>query len=126
MPVDHQQVRPGVIVVIEEGYTPTEISCHGPETGGSRHLGEGAISVVAIDIRCVVDEVRFREIDVPVAVIIARRGSHARLLAAVFTVGDTCFDAGVCERSVVIVAIKDACLRVHRNIGVGPPVIVRI
>src|SRR5262249_28948113 len=61
-----------------------------------------------------------------VAIVIADRRSHARLLTAVFIKGCTCRDRHIGKGSIVIVAIEDGGSAVAGDVDIGPAVFVEV
>ena len=57
------------------------------DSGFLRHVGEGAVSVVVIEVASIVGEVGFENVEPAVAVVIANRHAHASLLVSIVAVG---------------------------------------
>src|SRR5688572_28663980 len=62
VPIDDEQIRPRVVVVVQERDPPAKEPGDRAESGGSRHLCETSIAIVPVYVRRVIDEVGFREI----------------------------------------------------------------
>ena len=54
------------------------------QAGAHRHVGKRHLAQVAVERRRVVGEIGFKNVELAVAIVVARRGTHAGLLAAVF------------------------------------------
>ena len=124
VPIHQKQIRPRVIVIIDECDTPAEETSYRPESGLAGHFSETAVAIIPVNVRRVIDEVSLRQVDSPVAVVVSRGGTHAGLFTAVFAQGHPRFHAGIGERTVLIIAVENAGLRVHRHVEVGPTVVV--
>src|ERR1700752_3526922 len=62
----------------------------------------------------------------PIAVVVRYGRSHAGLLPSIFVVRGTRGDRDIRERSVVIVAVKDAGCAIARNEDVRPAVFIKV
>ena len=124
--VDLENVWPAVVVIVDRSAAPADVAIVDPDAGRKRHIAEGSVPVIAIEIASVVRKVRLENIKPAVAVVIGNRYPHASLLMTVFAVSTTGHHRDVSERPVVIVVIQDAWLRVHSDIDIGPAIVVKI
>ena len=79
-----------------------------------------------IEVRCVVGEIRFEDVERAVAIIIPYGHAHSSLLVAVLAVTTSGHHGDVRERPIVIVVKKDAGFGVHGDVDVGPAIIVKV
>lgn len=70
MAVDHEKVRPAIVIDIGKHGAPAEGVGVDAEAGGEGHVGVGAVAVVPVESRCVVGEVGFEEVEFAVTIII--------------------------------------------------------
>ncbi len=104
MPVDLHNVRPTVVVVIEEAAAPRHVLVVDPDARREGHVAKSPIAIVAIKVAGVVGKVGLENVEPAVAIVIGHADAHARLLVAVFAVGDARDHGHVRERAVMIVA----------------------
>src|SRR5262249_5879900 len=90
------------------------------------YVSESPVSIVVIEIAGVVGEVCFENIQPTIAVVVADRDSHPRLLVAVVAVCATGGDSNLAESAVVVVVEEHAGLGVHGDMNVGPAIVVEI
>ena len=65
MAVDLHDVRPAVVVVIEKAAAPGNVAIVDSDSGRERHIGEGAVTVVVIEVAGVVGEIGFENSNQP-------------------------------------------------------------
>ncbi len=106
MTVANEDIEPAVIVEIQKAYAPTEEARILAEAGLIRLIVEGHVSEVPVEAGGVAREVRFHEIKLAVAIVIAGGNTHAGLRLPVRTVGDARFDRDIGKRTVVVVLVK--------------------
>src|SRR5207244_2100659 len=106
--------------------TPAEVLGVKPQARWESRIAETAIPVIAVQGGSVVGEIRFENIETPVAVKIGDRGSHACLFAAVFVKGGASDHRHIGESSVAIVVVKNAGRAVTSDINIGPAVVIKI
>src|SRR5580658_10251677 len=105
-----KNIRPSVVVVIDERAAPRNVPVVNPDSRGKRCVGKSPIAVVAIEVASVVREVRLKNIEPSIAVVIADRNTHPCLLVAVFAVGAPGNNREVSKRAVVVVMKQNARL----------------
>src|SRR5260370_16986728 len=96
------------------------------EASRGSHIVECSIAVVTIESRSVVGKVRLENVQSPVAVVVADRRSHTRLLAPVFIEGRARGYTDVGESAVTIVAIENAGCAVAGHINVSPALLFEV
>src|SRR5688500_16046148 len=101
-----EQIRPTVIVKIDQLGPPLHISGDDAETRGYGHIGEIALSIISIECRHFVGKQGLNNVHSAVAVIIGDSQSHTRLFAAILTVSEASVSCKVGEGSVFVVTIK--------------------
>jgi|SRR5579875_1314810 len=75
--VGNQHIRPSIIVIIKEANAPPHEARIEPSTRRGNHVCKTSIAVVMVQVGSVVDEIGLENIQETIAVIIARRKSHA-------------------------------------------------
>src|SRR5215472_16541775 len=126
MAVDLHQIGPAVVVVIDESAAPRYIVAIGSNSRGKRHTDKSPVLVVVVEIAGIVGKIRLKNVKPPVTVIIGDSHAHASLLVTVLAIGAARGHTNVSECPVVIVAEKNARLRVDRNVDIGPTVVVEV
>src|SRR5438874_13694357 len=82
-----KQVRPTVIVKIDQPGPPLHIPRYDMETRGDGHIGEIALSVISVECWHFVGKQGLDNVNRTIAVIIGDRQAPTRLFAAILTVG---------------------------------------
>lgn len=126
MPVSHEDIRPAVMIEIDESDSPAHQVWVGAEPGRERHITEGTIAVVVIKIGRVVGEVRLGDIEVSIVVAVRNGNPHSSLSFTVAAVRHTCHKCLVRERAVVIIVVKDARSGITGHVKIRPAVVVII
>src|ERR1017187_1911973 len=126
VPIDLNDVRPAVIVVVNEAAAPGDVAVVDADTRGKGDIAVGSVAVVVVEVDRVVHEVGLEDIEPAVAVVVGHGQPHAGLLMSVVVVSAARHDGHIGERAVMIVAEQNARLRVNRNINVRPPVVVEV
>ena len=126
MPVHLHEVGPAIVVVVDKAAAPGDILVVDSDAGRERHVAEGAVAVVVIEVAGVVGEVGFENVEPAVAVVVADGHAHSGLLVAVLAVGASGHDGDIGEGSVVIVAEQNAGLGIDRDVNIRPAVVVEI
>src|SRR4051812_39026875 len=85
--VDLDDVRPAVVVAVDEAASPGDVAVVDADAGGEGHVGEGSVAVVVVEVAGIVGKVGFEDVEVAIAVVIAYGDAHAGLLVAVVAVG---------------------------------------
>ena len=124
--VDLNDVRPAVVVVVDESASPGDVAVVNADAGGKSHVGESSVTVVVIEVAGVVGEVGFEDVEPAIAVVVTDTDAHSGLLVAVVAVGASGDDGDVGECAVVIVSQQHAGLRIDGDVDVRPAVVVEI
>src|SRR6266550_4430570 len=124
--IDLQDVRPAVIIVINEAATPSNVLVVDADSRGECNVTKGSVAVVVIEVARVVGEVGLENIKPSVAVIIGDGNAHSGLFVAILAVGAAGDHRDIGESAVVVVVEEDAGFGVHGDINIGPAVIIKI
>src|SRR5438045_3345170 len=124
--IDLQDVRPAVIIVINEAATPSNVLVVDADSRGECNVTKGSVAVVVIEVARVVGEVGLENIKPSVAVIIGDGNAHSGLFVAILAVGAAGDHRDIGESAVVVVVEEDAGLGIHGDINIGPAVIIKI
>src|SRR6185295_17091161 len=106
VPVADENVRPAIVIEIYKADAPAKEPRVLTQPRLKRLVIEDHLPQVSIEARSVTRKVRLYDVDLPIAIVVARRNTHPRLRLAVRTVGHTGFERDVCERSVMVVFVK--------------------
>ncbi len=126
MPVSDEDIKPAVVVEVREAAAPAEIAAAESQAGCKGGVGESPVAVVSVEAARIIREIRLEDVQPAVAIVVARGGAHACLLAAVFVVSAPGGDGNVRESSVAIVVIEDAGRGIARHVDVGPAIAIKI
>ncbi len=126
VPVDLDEVRPAIVVVVDESATPGDVLIVDSNSRGERYIAERAVAVVVIEVARVVGKVRLEDIEPAVAVIVPDSDSHSRLLVPVLAVRASRHHRNIRESAVMIVAEQDAGLGIHRDVNVWPAIVIEV
>src|SRR5689334_1005277 len=74
----------------------------------------------------VAGEVRFHNVEIAVAVVVAGRYAHTSLWFAISAESASGFNADIFEGAVFLIMIEDAWLRIVGDINVGPTIVVEV
>src|SRR5947199_153329 len=96
--IELQDVRPAVIIVINEAATPSNVLVVDADARGECNVTKGSVAVVVIEVARVVGEVGLENIKPSVAVIIGDGNAHSGLFVAVLAVGAARADRTLRER----------------------------
>src|SRR3954463_10155558 len=124
--IHQQQIRPAVVVDVEEHCSPSQILRVQPQSSCGSGVGKGPIPVVFIESGGIVGKIRLENIQMPVAVIVRDGRSHPGLLAAILV---ECGSGGyrhIVERSVMVVAVEDRGRAVAGNEDVRPSIFIEV
>src|SRR5205814_986017 len=124
--IDLQDVRPAVIIVINEAATPSNVLVVDADSRGECNVTKGSVAVVVIEVARVVGEVGLENIKPSVAVIIGDGNAHSGLFVAILAVGAAGDHRDIGESAVVVVVEEDAGFGIHGDINIGPAVIIKI
>ena len=107
MAVGAKYIEQAVVVVIEKSGSPAQKwkSDRG-DSCARGHIGKIAVAIIAIESVVVIGKIRNVEIDFSVAVVIAHRDAHGRLLAPFIIQCKPGNIAYVLERAIVFVAVE--------------------
>src|ERR1700716_1360489 len=83
MPIANQNVRPPIIIHIEESATPAQKLRVTPEPSGERRILERSAADVVVERRRIPSEIRFDDIEVSVKIVIGGRDAHSGLRLAI-------------------------------------------
>src|ERR1051325_6421499 len=127
MTIDHQQVGPAIVVIIEKPCAPANVGqTYRSHFGGIRDIGEGTLTVVVIESVVIIVEVRDEQIEPSVVIIIAERHTHAALFAAVFVYRHAGGKSNLLKRAISVVVIEKVRRRVVRHKNVHKTIVVKI
>ena len=88
MPVDRDEIQPGVVVVVKERVAPSDVGqADGGGARSKRHIGE-VVPVVAVQRVVLLREIGDEQAEASAVVVIADRDAHAALFGAVLADGD--------------------------------------
>ena len=104
VPVDLHNIRPTVIVVIQKSAAPRHVLVVDPHAGRERHVAEGSVAVVVIQVAGVVGKISLENVEPSVAIVIGHADAHARLLVAIFAVRHAGNHRHIRECAVMIVS----------------------
>ncbi len=124
--VNLHNIRPAVVVVIDEAATPCDILIIDSDAGRKCHVAKSSIAIVVVKIASIVREVGFKNVEPAVTVIIGNADAHAGLFVAIFAVRDSRNYRHISERAIVIVSKQNAGLRIHGDVNVRPSIVVEI
>src|ERR1035441_3517161 len=119
-------VRPAVIIVVNESAAPRYVPVVNSNTGSECDITEATVTIVVIQVAGVIDKVSFEDIKPAIAIVISHGYTHARLLMTVVIVGATGHYSDVCKRAVMVVLEEDAGFRIDRYIDVGPTIVIEV
>ena len=123
--VREQDVRPAVVVEVEEVDAEAEVLPVHAEAGAQARLLEGA-AVVAVERRHLLGEVRPDDVQPAVAVVVADADAHARERGAFCVEGAAGGNPDLAEGPVLVVAVEQARRGVAGHVDVGPAVVVEV
>src|ERR1700733_14918678 len=126
MAVADQNVRPTIVIHIEEAASPTQKLRVCPETGGEGRVFETGSSLVMIERRSISGEIRFHNIEIAVHVVVGRRYTHSRLRLAVRTERASRFDRNIFELAVLLVLVQGARGEIIGDVDIGPTVVIEV
>src|SRR5258706_5125657 len=106
--IDHENVGPAVIVIIEKADAPSHVLRVFLKPSGADVVLKRSVAIIVIEISRIFDEVGFHKIEIAVAVKVAGGRSHASLFASILAIGDAARYAHVSKSAVAIVVIEDA------------------
>ena len=127
VPVDCQQIKPAVVVVIKESIAPSEEgNCYFGNSSGVTDVSEIGVAFVAVQRVVVVRENRVVEIESSIVQIVANRDPHRCLLAPVLAQGESGHVADILERAVVAIVIEIVRHRIVRDDQVNPSIVIHV
>ena len=126
MAVRDEQVFPSVIVEVQKGRPPFHILGVHRKTGRTCDVFEVAIPKVSIKRIRVAGEIGLEDVQISVAVVVGRRGAHARLLAAVLVHCESAHEPRLFKCPVAFVVKEQTGRRVAGDIKIGPAVIIEV
>src|SRR6516162_903018 len=124
--VANQDVRPAIIVHVEEAASPAEELCVSTKSRGKGRVFETSSANIVIKRRRISREVRLHDIEIAIHVIVGSGNSHAGLRLAIWAESASGFDRDVFELAVLLVVIERAGGGVVRDIDVRPAVVIKI
>ena len=110
MAVHLEDVRPAIVVVVNEATTPFHVLGVHFNAGCVCHFRKGPVAIVVVEVRRVVGEVRLENIEPAIAIKISHGHAHPGLLVTVFAISTAGHDGDVCKRPIVIVVKENAGL----------------
>src|SRR5215510_5352947 len=108
MPIGNKDVRPAVVIIIEEAAAPAQIFQIETQFGVESSEGEAAVVLVAIEIRHIIFKVRLENVEPAIAIVVGRGNAHSGLLSSIFIIGDAVLHAALFKRAVAFIAKKEA------------------
>ena len=108
--IDHKQVQPAIVVVVEETVTPAhERNCRLRNSDVVTHIGKARRAVVVKKHLVVVPKVRHEEIDQAIVLVIAGCDTHRRDFAPVLIQTKTGDIALIVKSPIALVDVKKDC-----------------
>src|SRR5579864_1800205 len=126
MTVTNENVRPSIVVHVEEAAAPTQELRGRSQTCGKSGVLKTCAALVVVERRRVPSEVSFNNVEIAVQIIIGGRYAHARLRLAVRAERASRFDGNVLKFSVLLILVKSAGRGIVGNINIRPAVVVQI
>ena len=126
MAVHQNQIRPAVVVHVEEHSSPAQVLRVEAQAHGSGRIGKRAVAIILVERGGVVGKIGFKNVEVAIAVVVGDSRAHPGLLAPVFVKGCAGSDCDIGERSIVVVAIENAGRAVAGDENVGPSIFVEV
>src|SRR5207245_5065618 len=124
--VADEDVRPAIVVHVEETAAPAEILRVLAETALIGGVLEIRAAEIVVKRRRVAGEIRFDQVEIAVEIVIGGRDAHAGLRLAVGAESATSFDGDVGEGAVLLVLIKGAGGGIVGDVNVRPAVVIKI
>src|SRR5689334_425066 len=84
--VGDENVRPAIVIIIEETSTPAQVFDVRAESSVERPKAKVSIALIAVEVRHVVLKVCLQDIQPAVTVVISGGDSHTRLLAPILVI----------------------------------------
>src|ERR1041384_5292904 len=108
MTVGDEQIDPTVVVIVEEFRSPPDVR----QTDGCnfcriRNIGKGVWSIAAVQRVVVVVEVRDKQIQLSIMIIVSQRHTHRSLLAPILINGSSRLKPDLLKRAVTVVVIQE-------------------
>ena len=126
MAVGHKDVEPAVVVHVEEADAPAEEAGVDAEAAGIGAVFEDGVAEIGVEGIGVAGEIRFYDIEIAVAVVIADGNTHACLRFGFGGERGAVLDGDVLEGAVMLVEIKRGGGGIVGHIDVGPAVVIEI
>ena len=126
MAVADQDVRPAVVIHVEESAAPAKILRVRSKAGGKGGVLETGIAEIAIERGRVAREIALHDVEIAVHVVIGRRDSHACLRLAVGAESASRFERDIHEFSILFILVKRARGGIIRDVNVRPAIVVEI
>src|SRR5215469_16742856 len=126
MAISHEQVRPTIVVNIDEESPPSQELLTGSKSREISDVSESAIAVVVIQRGSFVRKIRSNNVQPAVAIVVNGVGAHAGNFMAILTVSNAGPNTYLCECAVMIVVIQKARSGVTSDEDVWPAVPIKI
>src|SRR5437870_12379363 len=108
MAVDHKQIDPSVVIIIEEFRAPAHVrKTYRGDFSRVRNVGERTSAVVMIERVIVVVEVSYKQVGLSVMVVVAHRDTHASLFAAVLVDCRPRRKSDLLKRAVSVIVVEE-------------------
>src|ERR1700682_1871106 len=120
MPAYNEYVREAVVVQINHSRTPSHKSIVDREPGLPGNVFEVCFPGIAIEIRNVIREIGFENVEPAVEIVISYGESHAGLLFAVIAIGNATNCSFFAKGAIVIVQEQQARGRIASQVNVRP------
>jgi hypothetical protein len=120
--VDHEEVEPAVVVVVEKAVAPADKGNGGlGDSGLVADVGKARVAVVVVEHLIVVAKVGDEKIEQAVVLVVARGNAHGGDLAAVLVQREARRVALVVEGAVALVDVEKVGLGVvaHQQVGLA-------
>src|SRR5262245_30808148 len=95
MPIDHEDVAPAVIVIIQKQNSPAQKAASLAKPGTKDAVRESSITGVEVKIRAVVSKVRLDQIETAVMVVVRNCHAHTSLSFTIFIKGSSRSEANI-------------------------------
>ena len=124
--IGHKNIFPPIVVEIQEPRPPAEVLDVMLKACIEDVVSKSSILIVPVKINHIIGEVRLKNIEESVSVIIARGRSHPGLRHAVLVEGTASHDPDLTESSVTLIPVQQAGCRVAGHINIRQAPVLKI